>query len=182
MDEPLPDTTAGRDTAVEIRAGMFRGLSVEFVSQREKFQGGLRRIGGALLKGAGLVDTPSYTSAVVSVRHKARGAGTVAVTITAAALALAIDDTATIAARLLPVCKAAVDQYASAPDAVADEAVIRMAAHLSSQATGAEREVRITEHLSVAYRAPGSALRQSGASALLAPYRSYGAGRCEVSS
>ena len=73
VDEPLPDTTAGRDTAVEIRAGMFRGLSVEFVSQREKFQGGLRRIGGALLKGAGLVDTPSYTSAVVSVRHKGAG-------------------------------------------------------------------------------------------------------------
>ena len=73
VDENLPDTQAGRDTAVEIRAGLFRGLSVEFVSQREKFQGGLRRIGGALLKGAGLVDTPSYTSAVVSVRNKGAG-------------------------------------------------------------------------------------------------------------
>ena len=73
VDEPLPDTTAGRDAAAEIRAGMFKGLSVEFVSQRERFQGGLRRIGGALLKGAGLVDTPSYTSAVVSVRNKGAG-------------------------------------------------------------------------------------------------------------
>ena len=73
VDEPLPDTTAGRDAAVEIRAGMFKGLSVEFVSQRERFAGGLRKIGGALLKGAGLVDTPSYTSAVVSVRNKGAG-------------------------------------------------------------------------------------------------------------
>ena len=73
VDENLPDTVAARDAAVEIRAGMFKGLSVEFVSRREKFAGGLRRIGGALLKGAGLVDTPSYTSALVSVRHKGAG-------------------------------------------------------------------------------------------------------------
>ena len=73
VDEPLPDTTAGRDAAVEIRAGMFKGLSVEFVSQRERFTGGLRKIGGAFLKGAGLVDTPSYSSALVSVRHKGAG-------------------------------------------------------------------------------------------------------------
>ena len=106
-----------------------------------------------------------------------------AVTIAAAALATAIDDTATLAARLLPVCTAAVNQYApAAPDEVADEAVIRMAAYLASQSTGAEREVRISEHLSVAYRAPGNALRLSGASALLSPYRARTVGRCEVSS
>ena len=106
-----------------------------------------------------------------------------AVTITAAALALAIDDTETLAARLLPVCTAAVIQYApSAPDAMLDEGVIRMAAFLASSSTGAEREVRISEHLSVAYRAPGSALRQSSVSALLAPWRSRSVGRCEVSS
>lgn len=105
-----------------------------------------------------------------------------AVTITAADLATAIDDTETLATRLLPVCSAAVNQYASAPDEVADEAVIRMAAFLASAATGAEREVRLTEHLSVAYRAPGSALRQSGASSLLAPYRRRTVGRVEVSS
>ena len=104
-----------------------------------------------------------------------------AVTITAADLATAIDDTETLATRLLPVCTAVVNQYAaSAPSAVADEAVIRMSAYLASQATGAEREVKITEHLSVAYRAPGSALRQSGASALLAPWRARTVGRVEV--
>ena len=106
-----------------------------------------------------------------------------AVTLTAAALATAIDDTETIAARLLPVCSAAITAYApGAPDAMLDEGVIRMAAYLASQSTGAEREVRITEHLSVAYRAPGSALRQSGVSALLSAWRSRGVGRCEVSS
>ena len=73
VDEPLPDTAAGRDCAQECRAGLFKGLSVEFVSQREKFTGGVRRIGSALLKGAGLVDTPSYTSATVSIRHKGAG-------------------------------------------------------------------------------------------------------------
>ena len=73
VDENLPDTQSGRDAAAEIRSGLFRGLSVEFVSQREKFTGGVRRIGSALLKGAGLVDTPSYSSALVSVRHKGAG-------------------------------------------------------------------------------------------------------------
>ena len=73
VDEALPDTASGRDCAQEVRAGLFKGLSVEFVSQQEKFAGGLRRIGGALLKGAGLVDTPSYTSSVVSVRSKGAG-------------------------------------------------------------------------------------------------------------
>ena len=30
IDAPLPDTSAGRDTAAEVRAGLFNGLSVEF--------------------------------------------------------------------------------------------------------------------------------------------------------
>ena len=106
-----------------------------------------------------------------------------AVTISAGRLATAIDDTTTLAARLLPVCAAAVRQYAAgAPTKVANEAVCRMAAYLASQATGAEREVKITEHLSVSYRAHGSALRQSGASALLAPWRARTVGRVGVSS
>ena len=31
IDQRLPDTQAGRDAAAEIRQGLFRGLSVEFV-------------------------------------------------------------------------------------------------------------------------------------------------------
>ena len=32
---PLPDTTAGRDAATNVKAGVLKGLSVEFRSERE---------------------------------------------------------------------------------------------------------------------------------------------------
>lgn len=70
IDHPLPDTEAGRDAAREIRAGLFSGLSVEFVAKRERHAGGLRRIAKAELVGAGLVDSPSYPSSTVEARHK----------------------------------------------------------------------------------------------------------------
>ena len=35
IDQRLPDTQAGRDAAVEIRQGLFKGLSVEFKSLKE---------------------------------------------------------------------------------------------------------------------------------------------------
>ena len=41
IDAALPDTAAGRDTATEIRQGLFTGLSVEFRSIKQSFQGGL---------------------------------------------------------------------------------------------------------------------------------------------
>lgn len=70
IDAPLPDTTRGRDAAVMVRNGTFRGLSVEFVSQRESNRAGLRQIDSARLVAAALVDDPSYTSSTVQVRHK----------------------------------------------------------------------------------------------------------------
>ena len=73
IDAPLPDTAAGRDAAAEIRAGLFRGLSVEFNAQRERRAGGVRRIEAGLLVGAGLVDTPSYAGSRVEVRNQWRG-------------------------------------------------------------------------------------------------------------
>ena len=73
VDEILPDTQAGRDCAAEVRAGLFKGLSVEFISRRESFRGGLRRISSAVLDGAGLVDSPSYSGSLVSVRSKGTG-------------------------------------------------------------------------------------------------------------
>jgi len=65
----LPDTQRGRDAATSIRNGTLRGLSVEFRSERERDDGGTRRIGKALLAGAGLVDDSSY-STQVSVRER----------------------------------------------------------------------------------------------------------------
>lgn len=70
IDAALPDTQAGRDAAAEIRSGLFRGLSVEFRASRQRFAAGVRRIMGAALTGAGLVDTPSYAGSGVEVREK----------------------------------------------------------------------------------------------------------------
>lgn len=72
VDAPLPDTQAGRDAAAEIRAGLMTGLSVEFRATAQRFAGGVRRITAALLNGAGLVDSPSYSGSAVEVRARAR--------------------------------------------------------------------------------------------------------------
>ena len=53
IDYPLPDTTAGRDAAIEVRNGTLGGLSVEFRATGQKFVGGVRRISAALLSGRG---------------------------------------------------------------------------------------------------------------------------------
>ena len=71
IDQPLPETQAGREAALEIRQGLLRGLSVEFQSVRQSVVGGIRRISEALLVGAGLVDEPSYQSATVEARERA---------------------------------------------------------------------------------------------------------------
>ena len=71
IDQPLPDTVAGRDAAVEIRSGLFRGLSVEFSATRQSIVSGVRRIREAVLGAAGLVDDPSYSGSLVEVRHSA---------------------------------------------------------------------------------------------------------------
>ena len=69
---PLPDTQRGRDAALLIRNGTLRGLSVEFLAEREAFRGGLRVVERAKLTGAGLVDSPSY-DAPVEVRRRNEG-------------------------------------------------------------------------------------------------------------
>ena len=71
IDQSLPDTSAGRDAAAEIRSGLFKGLSVEFTSTRESFVAGVRRIAKATLRGAGLVDSGAYEAATVEARAKA---------------------------------------------------------------------------------------------------------------
>ena len=40
----LPDTTSGRDAASNVKAGVLRGLSVEFVAERERQASGVRVI------------------------------------------------------------------------------------------------------------------------------------------
>ena len=71
VDAPLPDTTAGRDAATEIRAKLFRGLSVEFRAIRQSYVDGIRRIQEAALGAVGLVDSPSYPNSLAEV-HRSR--------------------------------------------------------------------------------------------------------------
>ena len=69
IDVALPNTTAGRDAAENIREGVYTGLSIEFRAELEKRDGGLRRIDRAFVGGAALVDSPSYVDSLVEVRE-----------------------------------------------------------------------------------------------------------------
>ena len=78
IDAALPDTSAGRDAAAEIRGGsdglaLFRGLSVEFKAVRQSIVAGVRRISAAVLSGAAIVDSPSFSGSSVEVRAKGGG-------------------------------------------------------------------------------------------------------------
>ena len=64
IDQALPDTTAGRDAATEIRSGLMTGLSVSFQPSRQSFTAGVRRIAAAAMTAVGLVDSPSYDAPV----------------------------------------------------------------------------------------------------------------------
>ena len=71
IDAALPNTTAGRDAAENIRAGVYTGLSIEFRAELEKRQAGIRRRERAFVGGAALVDKPSYDDSLVEVRESA---------------------------------------------------------------------------------------------------------------
>ena len=92
------------------------------------------------------------------------------------------DDVKT-AARLHAVALAAVNGYApGAADDLKNEAIIRTAAYLHSDdpAVRPLRRMEVGEAVNLEPRAPGSALRLSGAAALLSPYRVRRAVRAEV--
>lgn len=56
----------------EIRSGKLRGLSVEFRSEAERSEGGIRVIERARLAGIGLVRDPAYRETAVEVRRTPR--------------------------------------------------------------------------------------------------------------
>ena len=62
----LPDTTEGRDVLALVRRGVLRGLSAEFRSVRETWDGNLRTIREAILTGIGIVDSGAYAGATVA--------------------------------------------------------------------------------------------------------------------
>jgi phage head maturation protease len=73
VDALMPDTARSRDAITLVRNGTYRGLSVEFLPERERMDGELRIIERAELVGAGLVDDPAYSGSRVSMRGRADG-------------------------------------------------------------------------------------------------------------
>ena len=70
IDAPIPNTARGRDTVTNIRAGIWKNLSIEFHSRSEGRRGPLREIRQAFLGAAALVDTGAYGGSKVEVRAK----------------------------------------------------------------------------------------------------------------
>ena len=73
IDAQLPDTSAGRDCAAEVRSKLMTGMSIEFRAVKQIIVGGVRRITEAVLSGAAIVDSPSYSAASVEVREEIGG-------------------------------------------------------------------------------------------------------------
>ena len=73
MRAELPPIPAASRALAEIRAGQVGGLSVEFKSERERRDGGIRVIEAAILSGIGIVRAPSYDQATVEARRRKGG-------------------------------------------------------------------------------------------------------------
>lgn len=100
-----------------------------------------------------------------------------AVTIDAIQLAGALPADLSLADRLHPVAVALVERYApKAPEAVQNEAVIRTAGWLSEQPPAGVRSESLGDETYEYAPAMVSALRHSGAMALLSPWRVRRAG------
>ena len=100
-----------------------------------------------------------------------------AVTLTAAELAEAIGTDSTTATRLLAVATELVNRYApDAPGPMANEAVIRSAGWLAEQPAASIRSETVGEITTTYAPTLTSALRYSGAMALLSPWKVRRAG------
>ena len=69
MAVELPDTADARDTLALVKAGVLRGLSIEFRAVREAFEHGVRVISEAVLTGLAVVDKPAYSESTVVTRQ-----------------------------------------------------------------------------------------------------------------
>ena len=71
IDAPLPNTTRGRDVAEAMRGPLplYGGVSIEFASELETRESGVRVIKRALLDGAALVLRGEYADSTVEVRE-----------------------------------------------------------------------------------------------------------------
>lgn len=70
LSAELPATQAADDILALVRAGVMRGLSIEFRAVAERFEAGVRIIERAVLSGIGVVDTPAYPQSEVEARRR----------------------------------------------------------------------------------------------------------------
>ena len=73
MAAELPDTREAADTLALVRAGVLRGLSIEFHATQERQDGSLRVVERADLVGLAVVDRPAYLSSTVTARRRPEG-------------------------------------------------------------------------------------------------------------
>ena len=100
-----------------------------------------------------------------------------AVTITASQLSEAIKQPQEVAERLLPVATELVENYAEhAPEAVQNEAAVRVSGYLAQQPADARRSTTIGSISSSWASTHTGALRHSGAMSLLNPWKRRRAG------
>ena len=100
-----------------------------------------------------------------------------AVTITQVAMAEALGVDAPLAGRLLAVAAALVDRFGpAAPEAIANEAAIRVAGWLAESPSSGVRRESIADISTTFSPAATGALRHSGAMALLSPWKVRRAG------
>ena len=70
MRADLPETQGASDVLALVRAGVLRGLSIEFRATQERNEGDLRIIERAELVGVGVVDSPAYPASTVEARRR----------------------------------------------------------------------------------------------------------------
>ena len=68
MRATLPETREADDTLALVKAKVLRGLSVEFLAQRERVVGGVRVIERGTVYGLAVVDSAAYPDATVAAR------------------------------------------------------------------------------------------------------------------
>ena len=73
VSQPLLNTTAGRDAALEVRGGLLTGLSAEMYVEAQQYRNGIRHITKAYVPRAALVDGASHTGSKVEVRESQQG-------------------------------------------------------------------------------------------------------------
>ena len=71
MRATMPNTTLGNDTLELVRAGVLRGLSLEFVPTRTRNEGRVSVVEAARMSGLSVVDVPAYSESVIA-RERAK--------------------------------------------------------------------------------------------------------------